>query len=204
MNTKRITKYCVILVILLIWAIRYVTLNHGFKISNEYQQEFYSKGDTVTFDDNMSCGIKYFKDYSICVDDFQIYDTDEYIHMLNKTQSDFGLLIPEKIVELTVTLKNNGNSLGNGVEFYGLTLVGTDWYSFYNSEFTAYANTIYDDNTQMSYGIIVPPDTTYTMKIIYDLPKCGRSNLNWQHISKEKMSLRITYSPISKLIALNM
>lgn len=60
----------------------------------------------------------------------------------------------------------------DGIYFSSLTLNGVDWYEYYNSEFTA-----------------------YTIKIIYNLPKRGRTNSKWKTINQENMYLKITYSP---------
>lgn len=201
MKSKRMAFWGGIICFALIWLVRYITLNGGFRVNTEYERSVYEKGDVVSFDDNMSSGIQYYKDYSISIDDCKIYDSAEYIEKLGKTEEDFELLIPEKVVELTATLYNNGDK-EDGIYFSSLQLVGTDWYEYTNSEFTAYANEIFEDDVYSAYGIIVEPQSSYTVKIIYNLPRRGRTLKVWENIEKENMYLEITLRPINKIIKL--
>jgi hypothetical protein len=201
MKIKHIVS-CILIVLLgLTWLFRYITLNNGLKVNSQYEQTFYEEGEIVAFGNNMSSGIQYYKDYALSVDNCKIYDSDEYISILDKTDKDFQLLIPDKIVELTVTLYNNGDT-EDGIYFSSLELVGNDWYEYYNSEFTAYANDIYEDDVYSSYGIIVKPQDSYTIKLIYSLSKRGRTLSEWKRIEEEEMYLEITLKPINQFIKL--
>lgn len=202
MTIKRIFISLIIVMTVILWSIRFVSLNHGFHISSQYKQEFYNIGETVEFGHNMSSGMKYYYNYSISVDNYKIYDADEYIKFLNKSKRDFQFLIPKKVVELNVTLHNNGDN-NEEILFTSLQLVGVDWYEYFNSEFTAYANTIYNNDASSAYGIILKPHDSYSMKIIYGISPEGRTRKQWKNIESAYMNLEITLNPVNKIIRLN-
>ncbi len=211
MKKRRSVIICVITVLLLsAWVIRYISLNDGLKVGYKYDRAIYETGEVVAFGDNMSSGINYYDDYSISVDECRIYDSNEYILMLGKTEDDFNLDIPDKILEVTVTLYNDGEvreddtyTDEDGVYFSSLQVVGTDWYEYFNREFTAYANEIFQDDVWGSYGIIVVPQSAYTFKIIYNLDQRERTDAVWNKIDETEMYLEVTLYPVNQLIKIN-
>lgn len=202
MVAKRIVIILLSITFVVLWFFRYISLNNGLHINYMYEQVFYDKGQIVPFGNNMSSGIKYYNNLSILVDDCKIYDANEYMKILEKDKSNFRLWVPEKIIELTVTFYNNGEETEE-MYFSSLQIVGDDWYEYFNSEFTAYANDIYEDNINISYGIAINPHGSYTMKIIYGISSEGRTNAQWKRIDSANMYLEISLKPVNKFIKIN-
>lgn len=203
---KTVTKRTVIVILTVvfaaIWFIRYITLNDGLRINHKFEQAFFEKGETVAFGDNMSVGSQYHKGFSIVAEDCRIYDSDAYMEMLGKSGDDFDLMIPEKVVELTVTLHNHGEQI-EPMLFSSLELVGDDWYEFVHREFTGYANDVYEGNTDNAYGIQIKPGKQCTLKIIYSLSPRGRTDAQWSKIESANMYLEITLRPVNQFIKVN-
>ncbi len=210
-NRKRILTIALVLICAGLWLWRYISLNGGLVINDHYEHAYYEQGELVEFGDNMSSGKHYYSGYKISIDSTIIYDSDEYMEILGKTEEDFAILIPDKVVEITITLYNENEAKAegeaytsaDGIYFTTLELVGTDWYEYYNREFTAYANEIFADDVYKSYGIIVEAQSSYTMKLIYNLDKRERTDSVWAQIEEEDMYLEITIRPVKKFIKLS-
>ncbi|MCD7752208.1 MAG: hypothetical protein LUI10_10810 [Lachnospiraceae bacterium] len=210
-NRKRILTIALVFICAGLWLWRYISLNGGLVINDLYESAYYEQGDIVEFGDNLSSGKKYYSGYMISVDSSKIYNSADYMEMLGKTEEDFDILIPDKVIEITVTLYNENKAKAedesytdaDGIYFSSLELVGTDWYEYYNREFTAYANEIYEDDVYQSYGIIVEAQSSYTMKLIYNLDKRERTDAVWAKIEEEEMYLEITIRPVDQFIKLS-
>ena len=196
---KKKIVFIILFCFIVLWGCRYVVLNDGFQIKHQLEHQYYELGEIAPMEDNMCLGKQYYKDLAISVDAFEIVDADEYISRLGKTEEDFSLLVPDKIAEATITIYNNDTEQ-QGVYFSSLQLVGTDWYEYFNREFTAYANDIFEDNVETSYGIIILPKDNYTVKVVFNMFQRGCPDARWQNIEKEDIYIQTTIRPVSKYI----
>ena len=191
--------FIILFCFIVLWGCRYAVLNDGFQLKHQLEHQYYELGEIAPMEDNMCLGKQYYKDLAISVDAFEIVDADEYISRLGKTEEDFSLLIPDKIAEATITIYNNDTEQ-QGVYFSSLQLVGTDWYEYFNREFTAYANDIFEDNVETSYGIIILPKDNYTVKVVFNMFQRGCPDARWHNIEKEDIYIQTTIRPVSKYI----
>lgn len=211
MNKKRMITILVIAGILM-WAVRYTMLNDGFKVGVRNPVVQYQIGDTVDFEDDKSGGAVLYKNLHVTVDDCHLYDTNDYLQKIHKDRSDFQLLLGDKIVELTVTIDNQNPdfveksdgaySPDDAVNFNSFELTGPDWYVFPHRELMAYANPVFQDNTDASTSLVFLPDEKYQMKWVFCLSQGRMSDRRWKQIANEDMALILTFTPIEKRVAI--
>lgn len=213
MNRKRVWILGGVILVL-ISAVRYRMLNGCFGVETRFPTEVYSMGETVEFGDAMSFGKRYYAGYSISVDECKIYDIDDYLKQIKKSKDDFELLLGEKVVEVTVTLSNNNKdfeikesdeeyTLEDAIELHSFQLWGIDWYEYINRELMAYANPVFEDDPSKSPYIVILPEESYQLKVIFNLAKKTMGEKRWEKIDKEEMMLGVTVAPVEKRIKLS-
>lgn len=189
------------LVCLTSWCVRYYTLNGTFAVHGQYSTEIYEMHETVAFDDGVSYGVFEQPGYSVSVEDARIIDSDDYLKELGKNPEDFQFL-SEKYLELTLTISNEGD-YPNGLTFYGLPVIGSNWYTFYDNEVTACINPFFEDNYDYGHGCIVEKNSSSTVKIAYNLYEYRFLSEQFENLENEEMWLWVTLRPIDKRISIS-
>lgn len=184
-----------------VWCIRYYTLNGTFAVHGKFPEEIYAMHETVEFNDCKSYNVIEQPGYSITLDSARIIDTDNYLKEINKKPEDFHYL-SERYLELTLTVSNYGD-YPDGLTFYSLPVVGTNWYTFFDNEVTACINPFFEDNFDDAFGCVVKKDSSATVKIAYNLYEDLFSYKQWESLNQEKMWLWVTLQPIDKRIAID-
>lgn len=185
----------------ILWICRYVALNDGLQINDQFEHIYHDLGEKVAFGDNMCLGMQYYTDLAISVDAIEVIDTNVYIEQLGKSEEDFFFLLPEKVIEATITIYND-HTEEQGIYFSSLQVVGSDWYQYYHHELTAYANDLFKDNVGNAFGIILLPEDEYTIKLVFTLFKQGFPEHRWQNLEKEEMYMQTTIRPEAHFIKL--
>lgn len=198
---KNIVICLFVIILICIWSIRYYSFNNGFGVSYYYDRQYFDMGEVVDYDDdkpvyNQSC-----KGYSIQVNDVGIFEPNEYAE-LNSQNQDFSISgMPDKIVEIDVTFHNSNNET-DGIQFYPIQLVGMDWFMTIDPKLVAFVNPIYENDSKQAYGIILRPDSSYDIKLVYGIYKVYFPEERWSNFQNEEMWLEITIMPTNKLIKL--
>lgn len=190
-------------IFLVVWTIRYYTLNKTFLAHNEYLTTNYKLGEKVEINDNMSYNGYYNSGYSITVNKKRIISFEDFLSEYNKEQSDF-LIKPEKFLIVETDIENiSSDNTQEGVYFQSLPIIGTNWYTFFNREATAYVNDFFDDDTSVSYGVLVHKGTSAKVNIVYNLYEDSFSQSQWDNLDDEPMRLNITIRPVNNMIVIN-
>lgn len=197
---KKLAVGAISLVCAIAWCIRYYTLNGTFAVHGMYPEEVYAMHEIVAFDDCISYGGHEAPGYSVVLESARIVDSEDYLEELGKTAEDFHYL-SERYLELTLTVSNYGD-YADGMSFYGLPVIGTNWYAFYDNEITACINPFFEDNYDDAWGCGVNKNSNATVKIAYNLYENVFSSKQWSNINQEKMWLWVTLKPIDKRIAI--
>ena len=158
--------------------------------------------DVVEFDDCMSYGGYEAPGYSIVLEAARIVDAKDYLEEQGKNVGDFQYL-SERYLELTLTVSNCGD-YKDGMNFYGLPVIGTNWYAFYDNEVTACINPFFENNYDAAWGCGVNKNSNATVKIAYNLYENMFSTKQWSNMNQEKMWLWVTLKPIDKRIAITL
>ena len=90
------------------------------------------------------------------------------------------------------------------MNFYGLPVIGTNWYAFYDNEVTACINPFFENNYDAAWGCGVNKNSNATVKIAYNLYENMFSTKQWSNMNQEKMWLWVTLKPIDKRIAITL
>lgn len=197
---KKIIGVILAVVIIGLWAVRYYTLNDGFAIKYDMPHEYFDLGEKVEFDDDRPSSKVSCKGYSVRVNGVKFYEPDEYIKMYSK--EDVSLKnYPDKVAELDVTFFNSDNTT-DGLQFYPMQLLGKDWFMTMDPELIALANPIFENDYTKAYGIILRPDSSYDVKLVYGLHDYLFPEDRWNNIENENMWLEITIMPTDKFIKL--
>lgn len=190
------------LIFIIAWGIRFYTLNGTFSAHNEYQTINYELGDPVQFNDNMSYNAYHASGYSITANHVRIISFEQFLSEFNKTTNDFTTM-PEKFLIVETTIENIfSDNTEEGIYFYSLPIIGTNWYTFFNGEATAYANNFFNNNTSASYGVLVHRGDSAIVNIVYNLYENTFSKKQWDYLDYEPMWMSITIQPENQRIKL--
>lgn len=196
---KKIISLLVI-ALMIVWTIRFYAINKTFLPHNEFPTEKYDMNEVVWFDDNMLYNVNYSPGYGISVNSARIINFDDFLNEYDKNRDDF-LNPPDAFIEIETTIENlDSDNTQEGIYFYSLPLIGVDWYTFYNSEATAYANSFFEDDVAAAYGVLVRKNTSATVKILYNLREDFFTSERWNSIADERINMMITITPIRKVI----
>ena len=200
---KKLIIGAIAIVCLVVWCVRYYTLNGTFAVHELYPQEVYSMHETVYFNDYKSYNMYDSPNYSISLEAARIIDSDDYLTEIDKNKEDFHYL-SERYLELTFTISNYGDDM-EGVNFYGIPVIGTNWYAFYDNEITACINPFFKDNYDAAaFGCAVNKDSSATVKVAYNLYENMFLEKQWDNLEQEKMQLWITLRPIDQRITISL
>lgn len=199
---KRIVVSLIIVSILTLWVYRYHEINNGFSVHGEYPEIITHMHDKIEFAENKSYNLYEAPGYSISVEKARIIDTDDYLKELNMDTNEFEFL-SEKYLEITLTVQNNGDYQG-GLSFYGLPIVGENWYSFYDNQLTACINPFFENDFDLAHGCTVSKGETATVKIAYNLYKQWFLPRQWENIENDNMWLSVTIMPVDTKVKIEL
>lgn len=195
---KKIAVGAVILVVLTGWCIRFYSLNGTFKVKTKFPRKVYSMNEHVSLTDSMSYNNIKQPDYDIAVVDTRIVDADDYLKEMGKTADDF-LIVSERYLEITLDIVNNGDT-ENAFSFYGIPVLGTNWYTFYDPDASRYING-FEGQDRMLF-IKARPEGHRTVKVAYRIYWKDFNTKQWNDLENEKMWLSVTESPVDQRIAI--
>ncbi|MBO5383959.1 MAG: hypothetical protein J6A30_06645 [Ruminococcus sp.] len=193
---KKIIVSTVILAVLTGWCVRFYSLNGTFKVKTEHPRKVYSVGEHVSLKDSTSYNMIKQPDYNISVESARIIDADDYLEEMNKTSDDF-LMLSERYLEITLDIVNNGDT-ENVFDFYGIPVIGTNWYTFYDPDATKYTNG-FKENGRAQF-IKAGMDGHRKVKVAYRLCWKDFNTEQWNNLKDEEMWLSVTLSPVEKRI----
>lgn len=192
-------KFIVIIATLAVltgWCMRFYSLNGTFKVKTEHPRKVYSVGEQVSLRDSISYNMIKQPDYNISVESARIIDAGNYLEEMNKTSDDF-LMLSERYLEITLDIVNNGDT-ENVFDFYGIPVIGTNWYTFYDPDATKYANG-FKENGRAQF-IKASMDGHRKVKVAYRLYWKDFNTEQWNNLEDEEMWLSVTLSPVEKRI----
>lgn len=195
---KKIAIGAVILVILTGWCIRFYSLNGTFEVKTKYPRKVYSMNEQVSLTNSTSYNMIKQPDYNISVVDARIVDADDYLKEMGKTADDF-LSLSERYLEITLDIANNGDT-ENVFDFYGIPILGTNWYTFYDPDASKYINGF--DTQDRALYIKARLEGHRTVKVAYRLYWKDFNTKQWNDLENEKMWLSVTQSPVDQRIAI--
>lgn len=182
--------------VLTAWCVRFYSLNGTLKVTSKYPRKIFSMNEQVSLTDSVSYSMIKQPDYDIAVVDARIVDSDDYLEEMGKTSDDF-LMLSERYLEITLDIVNNGDT-ENVFAFYGIPVLGTNWYTFYDPDATKYING-FEDNGRAHY-IKASMDGHRTVKAAYRMYWEDFNTAQWNDLENEKMWLSVTQSPIEQRI----
>ncbi|MCD7890353.1 MAG: hypothetical protein LUG26_00825, partial [Ruminococcus sp.] len=168
------------------------------KIKTTYPIEIYSMNEPVSLTDSVSYNMIEQPDYDIAVTDTRIIDADDYLEEMGKTSDDFNML-SERYFEITIDIVNNGD-MENVFSLYGIPVLETNWYTFYDPDATVYINGFEDQSRNVC--IKAKADGHRTLKVAYRLYWKDSNTEQWNDLENEEMWLSVTQSPIDQRIAI--
>ncbi|MCI6582768.1 MAG: hypothetical protein MSH15_12445 [Oscillospiraceae bacterium] len=201
MNKSNAQKYITVIAMLLVVIgslIRYYILNDSFKVQDAIEKEFYMLNESVDIGENKCNDFDMHPGWSFKIIDSEIYEFDEFCKKYNL--SEIYLDNTPKILEVNLKLTNISNEL-NSIRINFFEVVGIDWYTTLNYELTHYANSIFFENCEEeNMGLALYPNTSFEIKMIYNLNEWQFSKEKYKNLNKEKMYFELTILPVNKLI----
>lgn len=194
MKKKHIAVLMVILLLVVGWTFRYVTMNTYYDSLTTNSKEIYMIGDVVPFEDDMGEMWVNLNGYTVKVERFEILNTEAYIQSLNLEANEY-LSLGEKVALVYITLSNE-NSDAEGVMLTDFSLRGIDNIVNMDWDLLAASNPVLQGN----FGISLSPGTDYNLILPYTLQEEYFSTWTWNHIENYNMYLRMTISPTEKVI----
>ena len=119
---KKYNKVVLIIVFVMafLWCLRYYQLNDGKLVTHEYPEKIYGMNEKVEYGED----IVYGKDdrstgYAATLLDKRVVDCEKYLDEIGKTEKDFDIPLPERVMEVTLNISNISNDDSTqGVDFY--------------------------------------------------------------------------------------
>lgn len=200
---KKTVILCLSVVLTAAWTVRYYTLNDGFSVKYNVERLYYDMGDIVPYEEDQPAYVYYCDGYSIQVNGMQFHDADDFL-----TENDIRgvkgyLSRSDKLVELDVTIYNKDNTNEeDGIRFNATHMLGVDWTAHYSPSIVAYENPIFENDASKAGALRAKPDSSYDVKLFYELRKSEFPEKRWADIENEKMWLEITIMERCKIIRL--
>ncbi len=192
---KKIVLFVVLIVMLLIgWSWRYVSLNKFYQNACDQTRREYLTNDIVYFEDDFIDKGMHANGYWIRVDDFEIIDYQDYI-IREKINLPDDHESAEKIALVYVTLCNE-SSKEPGVMLTEFVLRGIDCYSNMNWNLLLAAN----EGLRDTPGISLSCGREYSVVLPYNLKKDLFSRTTWNNLDEYEFFLRVTFFPTAKEI----
>ncbi|MCM1227214.1 MAG: hypothetical protein NC320_07290 [Clostridium sp.] len=198
---KKIYARVIIITLTVLWAVRYYIINDGFAVHGNYPEKVYLMHETIEYNDCKSYNMYEQPGYSISLESARIIDSETYIKEIGSNAENYDYL-SEKYLELTLTISNNGD-YPDGIAFYGLPVIGENWYAFYDEQITASINDFFvENNVTFAERCGVRKGNSATVKIAYNLYENMFLPKQWNNLTNEKMWLWVTQSPVDQRIAI--
>lgn len=191
---KKIIIAVLLIGITSLWLLRYYKINDGFSVHGMFPEVEYQMNQKIEFRDNKSYNLIEQPGYEISVDSARVVDAVDYLKELDMAADQFEYL-SEKYLELTLTVSNTGD-YPDGLSFYGLPVIGANWYTFYDNQVTACINPFFKRNFDIANGCAVTKGSSVTVKIAYNLYEDLFLPNQWENIEKENMWLWVTIKPV--------
>lgn len=186
-----------ILLIFLVWIIRVFYVNYTYQNKDGVEVKNYVMGEWVSYNGEYAYG-EFPENYEICVTDYEIKDTNEYLQEKGLESNSFEYL-PNRICLVNLIVRNNSKYEGSGLFLADIMLYGTDFYLGQNTELFAVEN----PNMEDAGGILLSNGEVCKFTLIYNVDKTYFTSYAWNHMNSLKMSLYLTAFPIQKNIILN-
>jgi len=193
---KKLVISSIVIILVAIWCVRFYSVNGTFKVRQKYERIIYSMNEQVDLTESKSYNGIEQPAYKISVKNARIVERDDYLKEMNKTADDF-MGLSERYLELTICVENNGDT-ENLLDLYGLPVLGTNWYTFYDPDATKYINNFTGE--ERAKFIKAKFDGCSTVKIAYRMYWEDFNKRQWNNLDDETMWLSVTLSPVEKRI----
>lgn len=194
MKRKHITVLILVLILVVGWTWRYVTMNAYFDSLVTLEKETYQIGDIVPFEDDLGELSANLNGYSLRVDNFEVQEFDAYVESI-AFEPDEYYTPGEKVALLYITLFNE-DSDADGVMLTDFQLRGVDTIIYLDWDLLTAANPVLGDN----YGIKLSHGTEYSIVLPYKLQEEFFGSWTWNHFEDYKLYFRVTVHPTEKII----
>ena len=196
----KITRKILLLLILLLlvsWAIRVFYINYSYRKKDGVEIKNYVVGEWVPYEGEYAYG-EFPENYEICVTNYEIKDTDDYLKEKNLDANSFEYLT-DRICLVEILVRNNSNNEGSGLYLTDIWLYGTDFYLGQNTELF----TVENPNMDNAGGILLSDGKECNLTLVYNVDKLYFTKYAWNHMESLEMSLYLTAFPIQKNIVLH-
>ena len=104
---------------------------------------------------------------------------------------------------LEVTYKiTNVSEVGDGIAFYGLPVIGEDWYNFFDNEVTSCVNDYFKDEFMAALAVGIKTGHENICVVVYDFYGNTMEGDRWRNIENEKMWIWVSMGPKDQRILL--
>lgn len=201
MNKSIIKRYISALVILLAIAaslIRYYSLNGSFRVNDIFEKEVYNLNEPVDMGENKCANFNPCPGWNLEIIGSEIYESDDFYQKYNVEDSESQYT--KKILEVNLRVTNTSDDLNSiGINFF--QVLGIDWYTTLNTELTYKSNKLFNEHCEQSdMGLSLHPNSSYDIKMIYNLYEWIYSKKKYKNINSENMYFELTIMPKNKLI----
>lgn len=187
------------LMLLSIWAVKYYSLNHGFKVRYQNERKDYKTHEKVTFDDSVNVLGNIHEGYSISLENAYVIEKEKLLADLNKQSSESETA--ERCIVLDFSIYNDESD--NDFNLAGLYIMGIDWFSPFSYKTTEYLNESYFDNFSPSGRISIPKGENISISVAYDIYQTNFSPKAWNALEEQDAWAWLTCSPLDQRIKIN-
>ena len=187
------------LMLLPIWAVKFYSLNNGFKVRYQNERKDYKTQEKVTFDDSVNVLGNIHEGYSISLENAYVIEKEKLLADLNKQSSE-----PEKAercIVMDFTIYNDESD--NDFNLAGLYIMGIDWFSPFSYKTTEYLNESSFDNLSPSGRIIIPKGESISISVAYDIYQTNFSPKAWNALEEQDIWVWLTCRPLDQRIKVN-
>lgn len=187
------------LMLLSIWAVKYYSLNHGFKVRYQNERKDYKAHEKVTFDDSVNVLGNIHEGYSISLENAYVIEKEKLMADLNKQSSEPETA--ERCIVLDFSIYNDESD--NDFNLAGLYIMGIDWFSPFSYKTTEYLNESSFDNFSPSGKITIPKGESISISVAYDIYQTNFSPKAWNALEEQDIWVWLTCRPLDQRIKVN-
>lgn len=196
-SKKKITVLVTLgLSLLLIWSVAVIKMNQRSHDLDDIPIENYHIGEVVSYDHNFAYGV-YLDGHALCVNAYEILDTEEYLKRFCKQKSEFDSCF-EKVCVVDMTVyKEKTESSTEGIYLTDIMMHGLGYYTDQNIDFFMLEN----PNLE-SPGLVLDEGKECDVRLVFNIRKDFYTAYNWKNLDKLDMKLAITSFPVERNIIL--
>lgn len=192
---KKSIKYMLVVVgiimLVIIYRVQYIKANEKYK---EAPVKFYRMGEEVPFERDITMDFT-MEGYSIKVNDAEVMTYEEFLKKYNIEGTNN---MPDKVYDVSVTLKNKGADEKTGVNFMDFYLQKNAAISSLEVDLYAMAN----PDVNGSYAVALRNDSEMEFHLPFALWKENFRRKTWDNIENYGLNFVATLYPNKKIVSL--